>query len=85
MIEIDVPPNDRVATAPQLSCKLLWTGWLLCFLCPRVLERDRPVKNEVLRRTVFVQDEVAEALKLIPGFASRLPQAGLASRCNGFE
>ena len=65
MIEIDAPP--------QLSRRLLCAGWFLCLLRPRVFERDRPVENEAFRSTVFVQDEVAEALKLIPGFALRLP------------
>ena len=85
IIEIDAQPNDRISTAPQLSRRLLCAGWFLCFLRPRVLERDRPVESEALRRTVFVQGEVAEALKLILGFASRLPQAWLASSCNDFE
>jgi hypothetical protein len=85
IIEIGTQPNDRISTAPQLSRRLLCAGWFPCFLRPRVLERDRPVEREALRRTVFVQGEVAEALKLIPGFASRLPQAWLASSCNDFE
>ena len=72
IIEIDAQPNDRISTAPQLSRRLLCAEWFLCFLRPRVFERDRPVESEALRRTVFVQGEVAEALKLILGFASRV-------------
>jgi len=77
--------KDQIATAPRLKRRLLCAGWLLCFLRPRVLERNRPVESEALRRTLFVQDKVAEALKLIPGFASRLPQDWLASSRNDFE
>src|ERR1700756_1146629 len=65
--------------------RLFFAGWFLCFLGPRILERDRPVESEVLRRAVFVEDEVAEAFKLIPGFASRLPQAWLAFGRNDFK
>ena len=54
MIEIDAQPSDCIATAPPLSRRLLCAGWFLCLLRPRVLERDRPVENEVFRRTVFV-------------------------------
>ena len=69
----------------RVHSRLLFAGWFLCFLSPRVPECDRPVKNEVLRGTIFVQDEVAEAFKLILGFAARLPQAGLASGLDHFK
>ena len=60
-------------------------GWFLRFFGPGVLQRDCPVEDGAIRRAVFVQYEVAEAFKLIPGFASRFPQAWLAFGRNYFE
>jgi hypothetical protein len=44
----------RVHSRVSGSRRLLSAGWFLGFLRPRVLERDRPVENEVFRRTIFV-------------------------------
>ena len=78
----------RVNSCPfavSLFRRLLCAGWFLCFLRPRVFERDRPIEDEVFRRTFFVQGEVADALKLVPGLAARLPQAWFAFSRNDFE
>ena len=69
----------------RVHSRLLFAGRFLCFFRPGILERDRPVKNEALRSAVSVEDEVTEALKLIPGFTSRLPQAWLAFSRNDFK
>src|SRR5512140_1775182 len=52
--------------------------FLLGLFGPGVLERDRAVENRLSRSVVFIQGEVAQALKLVAYLGGGFPQRRLA-------